>query len=292
MIRTVKITNFRGETLTLDLANPWDSGLAVTAIKGLGPNKATINQVEVATDDGATYNSARVSSRNIVFMIRFVGDDIEECRRKTYKYFALKKQVTLEIITDTRDLRITGYTESNEPNIFSSAEDTSISVVCPYPFFYSVNNRNTVSFYGEEPLFEFPFENNNEMEPLIEFGNVYTVTEANVYYEGDYEVGVIITIHATGPAKNVSVYKLDTLESIEIKTELETGDDIVISTIARDKYIHRIRNGVTTNILNCTGKKTNWFLLDGGDNAFAYAAEEGIRNLQFSVANDILYEGV
>lgn len=291
MIRAVKITNFRGETLTLDLANPWDSGLAVTAIKGLGPNKATINQVEVATDDGATYNSARVSSRNIVFTIRFVGTDIEACRQKTYKYFALKKPVDIEVITDKRDLRISGYTESNEPNIFSNAEDTSISVVCPYPFFYSVSESNTVTFYGEEPSFEFPFENEGE-EPVLEFGIVFAVTEANVYYEGDYEVGVIITIHATGPAKNISIFKLDTTESIQINTDMETGDDIIISTVSRDKYIHRVRNGVTTNILNCIGKKANWFLLQGGDNAFAYTAEEGIRNLQFSVRNDVLYEGI
>lgn len=291
MIRAVKITNFRGETLTLDLANPWDSGLAVTAIKGLGPNKATINQVEVATDDGATYNSARVSSRNIVFTIRFVGTDIEACRQKTYKYFALKKPVDIEVITDNRDLRISGYTESNEPNIFSSAEDTSISVVCPYPFFYSVTESNTVTFYGEEPSFEFPFENEGE-EPVLEFGIVFAVTEANVYYEGDYEVGVIITIHATGPAKNISIFKLDTTESIQINTDMETGDDIIISTVSRDKYIRRVRNGVTTNILNCIGKKANWFLLQGGDNAFAYTAEEGIRNLQFSVRNDVLYEGI
>lgn len=291
MIRTVKITNFRGETLTLDLANPWDSGLAVTAIKGLGPNKATINTVEVATDDGATYNSARVSSRNIVFSIRFVGDDIESCRQKTYKYFSLKKPVDIEVITDNRHLRISGYTESNEPDIFSSTETTSISIVCPYPFFYSMNETNTVVFYGEEPAFEFPFENEGE-EPELEFGVVFGVTEANVSYEGDYEVGVVITIHATGPAKNVSIYKLDTTESIQINTELETGDDIIISTVARDKYIRRVRNGVTTNILNCMGKKASWFLLQGGDNAFAYTAEEGIRNLQFSVKNDILYEGI
>lgn len=291
MIRTVKITNFRGETLTLDLANPWKTGLAVTAIKGLGPNKATINTVEVATDDGATYNSARVSSRNIVFSIRFVGDDIESCRQKTYKYFALKKPITVEVITDNRHLRISGYTESNEPDIFSSVESTSISIICPYPFFYSMNETNMVTFYGEEPAFEFPFENEGKV-PNIEFGIVFAITEANVRYKGDYEVGVIITIHATGPAKNVSIHKLDANETIQINTELEAGDDIIISTVARDKYIHRVRSGITTNILNCVGKNTKWFLLQEGDNAFAYTAEEGIRNLQFSVKNDILYEGI
>lgn len=291
MIRSVKITNFRGETLTLDLANPWETGLAVTSIKGLGPNKATINQVEVATDDGATYNSARVSSRSIIFSFIFVGTDIEACRHKTYKYFALKKPVTIDVTTDERTLQISGYTEANEPNIFSSNEGTSVSITCPYPFFYAKDKAKTVTFYGEEPAFEFPFENEGT-SPVIEFGYIYMVTEANVYYEGDYEVGVIMTIHATGPAKNISIFKLDTGESIQINTDMVAGDDIIISTVARDKYVHRVRNGVTTNILNCIGKKTNWFLLQGGDNALAYTAEDGLRNLQFNVRNDVLYEGI
>ena len=77
MIKTVKITNYRGEVLILDLANPYSSGLAVTNIDGLGPEKASINTVEIASNDGAMFNSARVESRNIVMSLRFVGTNIE-----------------------------------------------------------------------------------------------------------------------------------------------------------------------------------------------------------------------
>lgn len=294
MIKTVIITNYRGESLTLELANPYSSGFAVTGINGLGPNKATINDVEVTTNDGSVFNSAKVNPRNIVLNLEFMAtdpDEVEALRQKTYKYFPLKKKLTFEIITDKRHVKIFGYTESNEPVIFSKNENTQISIICPYPFFQSVTERNRVMFYGEEPAFEFPFSNEGE-EPVLEMGYVHMVTEANVLYTGDSEVGIIITIHAIGSAKNVSIFNLDTGESMKLKVDLVKGDDIIISTVKGDKYVHKLQDGVETNALNCIDRDADWFLLSKGDNLFAYTAEEGLRNLDFQIQNYILYEGV
>lgn len=294
MIKTVIITNYRGESLTLDLANPYSSGYAVLSITGLGPNKATINTDDATTSDGSVYNSARVNSRNIVLKLKLIGSDaeeIEKLRQKTYRFFPLKKSLTFEIITDQRHARILGYTESNEPNIFSDEETAQISIVCPYPFFSRVDMGNSVMFYGEEPLFEFPFENEGS-EPVIEFGAVHQVTEANVNYSGDKETGIVITIHALGEAKNVSVFNLDTNESMKINGTLLTGDDIVISTVKNSKYVRLLRDGMYSNILNRVDKNPDWFELRKGDNLFAYTAEEGIRNLEFQIGFDILYEGI
>ena len=294
MIKTVIITNYRGESLTLELANPYSSGFAVTGINGLGPNKATINDVEVTTNDGSVFNSAKVNPRNIVLKLEFMAtdpDEVEALRQKTYKYFPLKKKLTFEIITDKRHIKIFGYTESNEPVIFSRNENTKISIICPYPFFQSVTERNRVMFYGEEPAFEFPFSNEGE-EPVLEMGYVHMVTEANVLYTGDSEVGIIITIHAIGSAKNVSIFNLDTGESMKLKVDLVKGDDIIISTVKGEKYVHKLQDGVETNALNCIDRDADWFLLSKGDNLFAYTAEEGLRNLDFQIQNYILYEGV
>ena len=292
MIRTVNVTNYRGETLAIELANPYSSGFAVTKITGLGPNKATINTVDIATSDGSVFNSARVDPRNIVMTIMFAGNDIEELRRKSYRYFPLKKQLSLEFITDKRSATITGYVESNEPDIFSKTENTQISIVCPYPYFRStVANVNRVSFFGEEPLFEFPFENEGE-DPVIEMGEILQVTEGNVEYLGDADVGAVFTIHATGYAKNIRIDNIDTRESMTIKVELEKGDDLIITTVTGKKSIKRLRSGVSTNFLNLLDRDSDWFVLSKGGNAFAYQAEEGLNNLQFEVSFDVLYEGV
>lgn len=292
MIRTVKATNYRGETLTIDLANPYSSGFAVTSIEGLGPNKATINTVEIATGDGAIYNSGRVDPRNIVIKMIFVGDDVETLRRKTYQYFPLNKLLTFEVVTDKRSAVISGYVESNEPQIFSKTESTSISIICPDPYFRSLSVDNSrVVFYGEEPVFEFPFENEGSA-PSIEFGIIHQITEANIPYSGESEVGAIFTIHALGPAKNVRIDNLDTGESMSVKIELVSGDDLIISTVSGNKFVMLLRNGEYTNSLNRLDRNSDWFKLSKGDNAFAYQAEEGLNNLQFEVAYDTLYEGM
>ena len=70
------------------------------------------------------------------------------------------------------------------------------------------------------------------------------------------------------------------------------GDEITICTVKGKKSITLLRNGKTTNILNCLDKAADWFQLAKGDNVFAYTAEEGSSNLQFKIENRIIYEGV
>lgn len=293
MIHTLTVTNFRGESKVFDFDRMSTAPLKILSIKGVGPNKANINTVEVATNDGSIYNSARVEARNIVIKIGFDGWDIEALRQESYKYFPLKKPVTLEFLTDHRDTVITGYVESNEPDIFSKLETTQISIVCPYPYFYSAESQaeDTV-FYGEEPLFEFPFEDPVDESPSIEFGQINNVTEANIKYDGDAEIGVTFTAHAVGPVSNLSIFDLDTGERMTVKIDMIAGDDLIISTVKSKKYVRLLRNGVYSNMLNALDRNSSWVQLKKGDNAFAYTADSGLLNLQFRVQNDVLYEGI
>ena len=130
MIRSFTITNYLGDSIFLDIRRPEKSGFLIKSVTGLGPSKANINTTEIATNDGSYYNSARIAQRNIVFNLVFMmtesGDDIETVRQKTYRYFPLKKEVMIAIETDNRVLTTVGYTESNEPDIFSSSEGAQI----------------------------------------------------------------------------------------------------------------------------------------------------------------------
>lgn len=302
MINSIIITNYLGEQITLDLENPENSGFIVREIRGLGPCKATINTTEVSTNDGSIYNSARLNARNIVFDLVFIGTDIESLRQLSYKFFPIKKPLTLEFITDNRDCVTTGYVESNEPNIFSSSESATISILCPDAYFYSIEaGENITTFYGEDPLFEFPFENNSLTENLIEFGNIRQYTDVVIVYDGDSEIGITITIHSVGEASNISIYNTGTRQQMVIDTAkiesltgsgLIAGDDIIICTVKGKKSITLLRNGEYTNILNALDKKSDWFQLVKGENVFAYTAETGVQNLQFKVQNDVIYEGI
>ena len=69
MIRSVTVTNYLGDSKVLELANPEPSGFVIASIEGLGPVKSNINTTDLASNDGALYNSARLETRNIVFDI-------------------------------------------------------------------------------------------------------------------------------------------------------------------------------------------------------------------------------
>ena len=70
------------------------------------------------------------------------------------------------------------------------------------------------------------------------------------------------------------------------------GDDIIISTIKRNKFVRFVREGVVYNILGCLTRDSDWLSLTKGDNIVAYAAESGDSNLQFTVEHQTAYEGV
>lgn len=304
MIRSVTITNYRNESIKLELRRPEKSGLFVYNISGLGPVQANINITEVATNDGGVYNSARLNTRNIVFSIGFLENpDIETMRQLTYKYFPIKQKIKMVFETDNRIAEIEGYVESNEPNIFSSMETATISVMCPRSYFYSggIDGNTSTVFSGIEPMFEFPFSNESLIESLLEFGEIRMETQRNIAYDGDSQVGITIYINAIGDAKNITIYNLGTRESMSIDTErlkeltgsgIIAGDEIIITTTKGEKGITLLRGGKYTNILNCLGKNADWFQLSKGDNIFAYVAEEGSTNLQFRIENRKLYEGI
>jgi hypothetical protein len=302
MIKSITVTNYLGDRLKLELARPELSGFVVRSVTGLGPGKANINTSELSTTDGGLFNSSRLPVRNIVMSLEFLwGSSIEDTRQKSYKYFPLKRQVTLLVETDNRVAEISGYVESNEPTIFSQNEGSDISIICPDPYFYSAGEDGIVStvFYGTEPLFELPYN----CETPSEVSAINKVGDRSILYEGDAETGVTIRVHATGKVSNITIkhHNRDTSGSIRIDTDklraitgstMMSGDDIIITTSKGNKSAKLVRGGNTTKILNCLDKHVDWFQLVKGENIFSYEAEDGLANLSVTVENRVLYEGV
>lgn len=305
MIKSITVRNYLGKEITLELARPEQSGLIVTSVEGLGPAKATINVTDISTNDGGVFNSSRLDKRNIVMKLYFLqsaNETIEDIRQKTYVYFPIKRKVNLTIVTDNHTTVTEGYVESNEPDIFSSEESCQISIICPDPFFYSPEDATT-SFSGVRSAFNFPFANNSVTEPLLEMGELQNSTERVITYDGNSEIGMTITIHSLGEVENITILNvltgdkmiLDTAKLSSImgtSTGIITGDTITIKTIRGDKSITLLRDGVTTNILNCLERGSKWFTLSKGDNIFSYDAEVGASNLQFYIENKVAYDGV
>ena len=310
MIKSVTAVNFKGESIKMDLFHPESSGFIIIKIDGIGPGKATVTKNDSKVYDGGTITSARLPSRNIKMEIQFLWvNSIEDVRHKSYKYFPLKKPITLIFETDTRTVEIEGVVESNEPDIFSSEESTNISIICPDPYFYASgeNARSRTEFSGINPLFEIPsdigYSNESLTEALTEISALYVQSERGIINYGEVDIGVVISIKPLAIVKgiltisNVTLGQNMSFDLNKIKTITENdfhlGDELVINTLRGKKSVTLVREGKNYNALSCIDTRTDWIYLTSGENTFTYYLDgEGIEDLQFSVTNSILYEGV
>lgn len=309
MLHSITVTNPKGEALELELTNPEKSGLSVRSVEGLGPPQVTVNGQELANTDGMIYTSTRADTRNIVLTLGMVQRDktskygrlsIEESRHLTYRYFPLKKKVTITFKTDTRTVYTTGYVESNEPNIFSKDETADISVVCPDPWLYEVGDSQTI-FSGVLSLFEFPFSNESVTEHMIEFGKIRLDTQAYLNYEGTVDTGVVMRLLFFEKVEQITIYNVDTEEWMKIdtkafhditKTDIQKGDEIWISTVKNNRYCRLLRDGAYSNLIGCLTRDSDWFQISPGENAFAFTAEHGAENMSITFTYENAYVGV
>lgn len=310
MIKSVTAVNFKGESIKMDLFHPESSGFIIIKIDGIGPGKATVTKNDSKVYDGGTITSARLPSRNIKMEIEFLWvNSIEDVRHKSYKYFPLKKPITLIFETDTRTVEIEGVVESNEPDIFSSEESTNISIICPDPYFYASgdNARSKTDFSGINPMFEIPedtgYSNESLVDALTEISTVFVQSERGIMNYGEVDIGVVISIKPLAIVKGVLTISNITLgqnmsfDLNKIKTITENdfhlGDELVINTLRGKKSVTLVREGKNYNALSCIDTRTDWIYLTSGENTFTYYLDgDGIEDLQFSVTNSILYEGV
>ena len=301
MLKAVTVTNFKGESCRMELQHPELCGFIISNIDGIASIQGNVNTTDLATGDGAWYNSSRLSTRNIVLTIVYWRQpSVEVNRHKMYRYFQLKRSTNLLFETDERTVQIDGYVENIDTGVFAQAEQSQISILCPDPYFYSTGDSQE-SFSGVRGLFEFPFSNESLTENLIEFGEIRFDTRSVLTYEGDADTGVTIDIHVNGEAEGITLYKPDTSERMIIDTDkikklmgsgLMYGDDILFSTIPGQKSIQLLRNGVYTNIIGALQRDSDWFQLSAGDNVFAFAATKGDRNLLITFTYRNTYGGV
>lgn len=310
MIKSVTAVNFKGESIKMDLFHPESSGFIIIKIDGIGPGKATVTKNDSKVYDGGTITSARLPSRNIKMEIQFLWvNSIEDVRHKSYKYFPLKKPITLIFETDTRTVEIEGVVESNEPDIFSSEESTNISIICPDPYFYASgeNARSKTEFSGINAVFEIPsdtgYSNESLTEALTEISTLYVQSERGIMNYGEVDIGVVISVKPLAIVKgiltisNVTLGQNMSFDLNKIKTiteqDFHLGDELIINTLRGKKSVTLVREGKNYNALSCIDTRTDWIYLTSGENTFTYYLDgEGIEDIQFSVTNSILYEGV
>lgn len=283
MIKSLTITNSLGESLNLELTNPWKNGVAIKSITGLGTPEYSVNTTPYASGDGSILGSIIASTRNILITLYpLFNPQVEDSRQLLYRYFQVKKEITLTFELDNRLVSIDGFVESNIPEIFSERELITISVICPDPYFKE-NFALSEFFYGEIPMFEFPFSNESLTEKLLVISELSLDNRATIYYDAEIDAGLLITIDCYTEPGDIVIYNVETLGNIKIsssKIEVITGkklsekDQVVISTYSGDKYVHLIREGLVINILGAVNKDLDWFTLHQGSNSYTYTTAD------------------
>lgn len=283
MSYTLKVKNDRDDILSLSDSPKY----IVYKIEGLNPPQATINSSVNTTTDGSKINSARLENRNIVIYMTIEGD-VEANRINLYKYFPVKKTVTLYFSNGTRDVYIEGTVELIECDLFSNKQIAQISIICPKPYFKNVDYMIT-SFGDVSSLFEFPF---SIPKTGIEISAITTNIRKTIINAGDVETGAIIELFATGTVVNPVIYDVVNKTSIKLNVTMQPSDKIVINTNVGEKAITLIRSGESYNALGYMSKDSKWFTLYAGDNIFTYDCESGGSDLHITFTTSALYSGV
>lgn len=282
-MKEIRFINDRGSSLILGD----DSDYVLFDISGISPPNANISTSAIAGFDGATFISSSVNQRNIVITLELRGD-IQANRLKLYDVFKIKRKGTFYYYSDLIEAKIDAYVESVSISPMTKPVRAFISLLCPKPYFESLNER-AVDITSIDYLLDFPLE---LLSSGIELGSLNTTDPVNVINDGNIPIGMIIQMRATGAVVNPKLINTQTLEFIELNTEMEAGDVITINTEIGQKRIQRNRNGDIDNLFNSLVLGSTFIQLHEGDNVMLAVAESGSNALFVEVQYRVKYSGV
>lgn len=277
------IENAQNEKIQLTQNNRY----SIVSVDGLDPPNALIYSSVIATNDGAAFNSSRVSTRNIVITIAINGDT-EKNRIDLYRVLKVKQFCKIRYRNGTRDVAIEGYVETMKADFFALKQKMQISIICLQPYFKEAHETYT-DISQTLGKFEFPFSIESDG---IEFSTIDKSIKSTVFNHGDVTTGVIIELTATGTVTNPKIFNADNRGQLGLNLTMSAGDLVRINTNTGEKAITLYREGSTANIINCLMKNSVWFQIFPGDNIFTYECETGNEffNMRFIFSN--MYEGV
>lgn len=258
---TLKIENSLGQIfeLTHDTTN-----YAVIGIQGLTPPPTNINTATSGTTDGTFFNSARVEQRNIVIDIILRGD-IEGNRQRLYQIFPRKMPCTIYFANKNRNVKIQGYVETLEGDLFVQQEQIQISIICPRPYFEDLDY-----VYGEISktlrLFQFPFS----ISTPIPFSEALDTPLGTIVNNGDVETGLEMKVLVTGAVTGLTIYNTTTQKFFGINYSFEAQDLVTINTISGQLSVSLTRGVTVTNLLNYVTANSEWIKLAVGENSLTF----------------------
>lgn len=224
MIKAVRAINPSGQSILMQLNGLEQGPFSLWAIEGLDPGEADINVTEIATVDGAVFNMARQTSRELTLTVLLNWYDnghymsIQSAREEVYKYFPLKKQVRIVFYLD--DVNNTGrqiayatdaYVKSVTADIFAKTCAAKITVLRTNPLFFEYEIPLASSITGVEGFTSISVSDINALYSKVGFNRtlfefkysngymrwVINGVDQEVNYDITTNYGVSATINAS-----------------------------------------------------------------------------------------------
>lgn len=290
MGRIITCTNRDGLSLRFGYTyNPW----LLTDADGLYLSEANVYTSDNTMIDGATYQGTTLKKRNIVLtMIDRNGH--KHNRQVLYDVFKPKSPGTLSYEEDGDTKTIQYYVESVDVTSMGIKRTATVSLICPDPYF-SAERDTTVLIAGWTANWTFAHEFKAGGETFGEKSGEKLKTITNDTAADN--IGMTISIVATGNVLNPSVTRVESQQTIKVGTEahplqMKAGDEVRITTGTNNKHVYLKRDGITTEINEYLDEESEFIQLMRGENTIGYAADSGDGYLSVTVTFRYKYLGV
>lgn len=263
-------------------------------IGGLADVRNTIYAISGMGQDGDTFISTRVESRDIDISGSIRERDpqkMREARRTLARVLNPQLAATLAYRFGSF-VRVIDCRTRNAPTVTKTVRQVyagfSVQLECLNPFWReeSVRRDDIAAWVG---ALEFPVE---IFETGMELGYRQPSLIVNVYNGGNVRTGLRAEFRALGAVTNPVIIDMDTREQIKLNLSMRDGDVVSLCTRYGAKGATLRRGGVVSDALRYVDVDSVFLQLKPGDNLLRYDAEQGLENFEVSIYHHNLYLGV
>lgn len=288
------LINKNGDTLDLLNSRNYFVINKADALHGINTD---ISEITSPYIDGVSITSVKALPRSIELGFKIVGD-VEKSIKYFTQYVKSKQYVTLEQITDNKDIVIKGIATIPPYSRMQQACEIILTVYCGQPYWEDAKYLVDVLTQYLDLLY-FPVAGQYFTPTGRPFGAIDTDMEKEFINNGDTSVGMLIELLCLdGTIVNPQIRCNSGSQvgwSMQLNITLNAQDELQINTVRGNKYI--TLNGQNTyngqNILNYfsfTGG--DWLQLETGVNSFNIKADiNGVIDAPTNAYFTITYKG-
>jgi hypothetical protein len=253
----------------------------LSALNGVGVVRNTISTFQAPEQDGAFYISSTLDMRNITIEGTILAASVDESfehRRQLLRIFTPKQRGTL--VYRGKQIGCIVEEASFAASNISRAPAFFISLLCPSPFFESLNDiRAELASWQEN--FRFPLE--IVAPPGIEMGIRQPSQIITIENEGDVSCGCEIIFKALGTVDTPELSDMDTGDYMRINTTMVAGQEIHVYTHFAGKRVVSVVGTTETNAFHLIDVGSTFLQLAAGRNMLRYDAKANIDSLEVVV---------